>query len=242
MKVEDVPPSKSMQSLPPKSPFLAPRRVSSGVISNHSSSELELESPFSIISSAINSNTHIVVEPEHKSTLVGCTANLITAIVGAGIIGIPYAMKETGLVAGILLIVFSGAVGCKSLRLLVATAKHVDASSYETLCEAAFGQVGWVVCNLNRFLISWGPMLSYMMIVKDTAGNVLGYNTEAGQKMILVVCSVGIMLPLSLQRVCDTLVCNTTNAGSIANLTRFYYRTWLTWPKLLEYVSYSISF
>lgn len=141
------------------------------------------------------------MEPEHKSTLVGCTSNLITAIVGAGIIGIPYAMKETGLVAGIFLIIFSGAVGCKSLRLLVETAKHVDASSYEILCEAAFGRVGWIVCNLNMFLMSWGPMLSYMMIVKDTAPIVLGFDTEAGQKMILVVCSVAIMLPLSLQRV-----------------------------------------
>lgn len=132
---------------------------------------------------------------------MGCTANLITAIVGAGIIGIPYAMKETGLVAGILLIIFSGAVGCKSLNLLVKTAKHVGATSYETLCEATFGQLGWYICNVNMFLMSFGPMLSYMMIVKDTAPIVLGYETETGQNMVLVVCSVGIMLPLSLQRV-----------------------------------------
>lgn len=92
-------------------------------------------------------------------------------------------------------------MGCKSLHLLVETAKHVDASSYEILCEATFGHIGWIICNMNMFLMSFGPMLSYMMIVKDTAGIVLGYETDAGQKMILAICSVGIMLPLSLQRV-----------------------------------------
>jgi len=60
------------------SPFLAPRRSSSysGVsISSNNNDVLE------------TSMTSINVEPEHKSTLIGCTANLITAIVGAGIIG-----------------------------------------------------------------------------------------------------------------------------------------------------------
>lgn len=74
------------QTPPPKSPFLAPRRSSSygGVSANSdlgtppSSSH---SAPLNVVSSA-KYNTE--VEPEHKSTLIGCTANLITAIVGAG--------------------------------------------------------------------------------------------------------------------------------------------------------------
>jgi sodium-coupled neutral amino acid transporter 11 len=196
--------TKNMPALPPKSPFLAPRRVSSkdavssGSFSDH---DRELDSPSSITPPSINRNPQPTVEPEHKSTLVGCTANLITAIVGAGIVGIPYAMKETGLVAGTFLILLSGALGCKSLRLLVETAKHVDAPSYEILCEATFGSAGWAICNVNMFMMSWGPMLSYMMIVKDTAGKVLGFEGERAHNMALVVSSVVVMLPLSLQRV-----------------------------------------
>ena len=59
------------------SPFLAPRRSSSYSGVSISSNDNALET-----STSIND-----VEPEHKSTLIGCTANLITAIVGAGIIG-----------------------------------------------------------------------------------------------------------------------------------------------------------
>ena len=138
-------------------------------------------------------------------------------------------------------------MGCKSLQLLVETAKHVDASSYEILCEATFGHIGWIICNMNMFLMSFGPMLSYMMIVKDTAGVVLGFETEAGQKMILVVCSVGIMLPLSLQRVSayplkDNKLLLTSDLFSIPHTTSIYlHRTWLTWLKHHEYV-FSLTF
>mmetsp|Transcript_18386 Transcript_18386/g.39500 ORF Transcript_18386/g.39500 Transcript_18386/m.39500 type:complete len:605 (-) Transcript_18386:318-2132(-) len=181
---------------PPKSPFLAPRHSSSygGGIGF-----LEQSSGHSANTVSTASDTekyNIVVEPEHKSTIIGCTANLITAIVGAGIIGIPYAMRETGLMAGWLLILLSGTLGCKSLRLLIETAKHVDAASYEVLSETVFGQTGWAVCNILMFVMSWGPMLSYLMLVKDTLGSLTGYDGS----ICLIVSSVLVMLPLCLQR------------------------------------------
>ena len=41
---------------------------------------------------------------EHKSSVAGATSNLVNAIIGAGIVGIPFAIKETGLLAGIVLV------------------------------------------------------------------------------------------------------------------------------------------
>ena len=75
-------------------------------------------------------------------------------------------MKTLGIGMVIYSLLLSGVLGCKSLLLLVETAKHVDAASYEILCETVFGQIGWVVCNVMMFLMSWGPMLSYLMLVK----------------------------------------------------------------------------
>jgi sodium-coupled neutral amino acid transporter 11 len=174
---------------PPKSPFLAPRRSFSSL------GKSDHESPHA--ANAISSvKYNAAVEPEHKSNLLGCTANLITAIVGAGIIGIPYAMRETGLLAGWLLLILSGVLGSKSLCLLVEMAKHVDAASYEVLSEAVFGKVGWVCCNAMMFCMSAGPMLSYLMLVKDTLGQLLGYDGS----ICLIISSLAVMLPLSLQR------------------------------------------
>ena len=177
-----------------KSPFLTPRRVSS-LHSIRSNPSLRSTSRQSLLESDYGDD-EIIVEPEHKSNVIGCTANLITAIIGAGIIGIPSAMNKTGLVAGWFLIILSATLGCKSLTMLVETAKHVDVHSYELLCEAVFGRFGWVGCNIMMFLMSYGPMLSYMILVKDTLGTVLNVDSENA----LVVSSILVMLPLCLQR------------------------------------------
>lgn len=42
--------------------------------------------------------------PQIKSGIFGTSSNLVNSIVGAGIIGIPYAFKQSGLVAGVLLL------------------------------------------------------------------------------------------------------------------------------------------
>ena len=44
-------------------------------------------------------------KPMKKSGISGASANMLNSIVGAGIIGIPYALKQSGLVAGLLLLV-----------------------------------------------------------------------------------------------------------------------------------------
>lgn len=61
---------------------------------------------------------------EHKSSILGCTANLVNAIVGSGIVGIPFAIKEAGFGAGIFLVILCAILTEKSLRLLIATAKQ----------------------------------------------------------------------------------------------------------------------
>ena len=81
----------------------------------------------------------VEVANERKSSLAGTLANLVNAIVGCGIVGIPFAIRQSGFVAGILLIFFVTLVTEKSLRLLADTAKHVHVPSYEKLAEAKSG-------------------------------------------------------------------------------------------------------
>jgi sodium-coupled neutral amino acid transporter 11 len=47
-------------------------------------------------------------KPKKKSDIFGASSNLVNSIVGAGIIGMPYAMKQSGLIAGILLLLLVG--------------------------------------------------------------------------------------------------------------------------------------
>jgi sodium-coupled neutral amino acid transporter 11 len=77
--------------------------------------------------------------PKKKSSVQGACSNLVNSIVGAGIIGIPFALKESGLLAGIVLLVLVSYFTDKSLRMLVELAsfsprlKHYGVLTYEDL-------------------------------------------------------------------------------------------------------------
>lgn len=141
-------------------------------------------------------------EEEHKSTILGCSANLINAIVGSGIVGLPFAVKEAGFCAGVFLVILCGFLTEKTLRLLVETAKHARVPSYETLAEASFGKVGFVFVAVSMFIMAYGAMLSYLMIVKDTFGDILGIPSDdlLMRRCLLVTITLIVIVPLSSLR------------------------------------------
>jgi hypothetical protein len=76
--------------------------------------------------------------PKKKSGLLGTSSNLVNSIVGAGIIGIPYAMRQSGIVVGLILIVLVAYLTDKSLRIIIEVAcfhpklKHLGVLTYGT--------------------------------------------------------------------------------------------------------------
>ena len=144
---------------------------------------------------------------ESKSSIIGTYSNLVNVIVGAGIVGIPYAMKETGLVAGLVLLAFVAMLTDKTLRLLIETGRHCNATSYEMLMEASFGRQGFVFISINMFIISYGAMVCYLLIIKDTFSALIGFEEDDlwGRRSVLIVSSMLIVLPLSMQRVSQLL-------------------------------------
>jgi len=139
---------------------------------------------------------------EHKSGLVGCTANLMNAIVGSGIVGIPYAIKQSGFVAGVFLVLLCAVLTEKSLRLLIATAKHVHCPTYETAAESAYGVWGFRFIAINMFIMAYGALVSYLMTVKDSFSVMMGIDAEdfPRKRAVLFIVSICVMVPLSSQR------------------------------------------
>jgi sodium-coupled neutral amino acid transporter 11 len=139
---------------------------------------------------------------ELKSGYLGTIANLMNAIVGSGIVGIPFAIRQAGFLAGLFLIVLAALITEKSLRLLIATAKHVHVPSYERAAEAAFGKFGFQFVCANMFVMAYGAQVSYLMVVKDSFSTLLlgEHATLASQRAVLLLVSLLIMVPLSAQR------------------------------------------
>jgi len=148
-------------------------------------------------------------EPMIKSGIGGASANLVNSIVGAGIIGIPYAFKQSGLVAGVLLLILVAFLTEKSLRIIIGLASfhpllhNRKVQTFEDLAAYPFGAYGSKFILFNMFVCAYGAMIAYLLIIKDTIPSILGVAEEGNyiiRNSIMTGTSILIMVPLSLQR------------------------------------------
>lgn len=133
-------------------------------------------------------------------------------------------MNQTGILAGIFLIIIVAILTDKSLRILIETGKHVDVQSYEMLMEVVFGgRSGFIFISINMLLMSFGAMVCYLLIIKQTFASIIienemimnlittvlsrFSNVEVNEQMIgrwfLIISSLIVILPLSTQRVSE---------------------------------------
>lgn len=139
-----------------------------------------------------------------KSGIAGASFNFMNTIVGAGLVGVAYALREAGLVVGLFLFCFVSAIVYYTVRLIVRLGVSRGRNTYETLAQLAFGKTGYIVLCLSTFIFAYGAMLAYVMIAGDTisvvVANMSGNNefiAELRPYAILGVATL-FMLPLSL--------------------------------------------
>lgn len=155
--------------------------------------------------------SNVSILPQEKTGLFGTFSNLVNSIVGAGIIGIPYAISNAGLVMGIVLLILVAYLTNKSLQILVELANFhpqlqgLGVHTYEDLASIPFGKTGSKMILGGMFIIAYGAMCAYLLIIKDTVPVVLGFS-EVGEgsfvetELIMVVTTLIIVLPLSMMR------------------------------------------
>ena len=80
------------------------------------------------------------------------SCNYINAIIGSGIIGMPYAIREAGLVLGLGGLCLVAWMTDYSMILMLKGAAIADTSSYQDLMAAAFGRVGFAILSFIQFM------------------------------------------------------------------------------------------
>jgi sodium-coupled neutral amino acid transporter 11 len=89
-------------------------------------------------------------------------------------IGIPYAISNSGLVVGVLLLILVSYLTDKSLRILIELAnyhpklKNLGVHTFEDLMSIPFGRHGTLFVLVNMFILAYGAMVAYLIIIKDT--------------------------------------------------------------------------
>ncbi|KAF7244005.1 Sodium-coupled neutral amino acid transporter 3 [Varanus komodoensis] len=146
---------------------------------------------------------------EGKTTFGMSVFNLSNAIMGSGILGLAYAMKNTGIVLFLVLLICIALLSSYSIHLLLKCAGVVGIRAYEQLGFRAFGHGGKVVAAVIISIHNIGAMSSYLFIVKSELPLViqtfLGLTENNSEwymngNVLIIVVSVCVILPLALMK------------------------------------------
>ncbi|RDB16965.1 Vacuolar amino acid transporter 2 [Hypsizygus marmoreus] len=144
-------------------------------------------------------------------SLVDSIANMANSILGAGIIGLPYAISQAGFFMGLILLVILCAVTDWTIRLIVVNAKLSGRHSYIEIMDHCFGSSGRAAVSFFQFSFAFGGMCAFGIIIGDTIPHVVRslfpslptipiLRIFANRKFIIVLCTVCVSYPLSLYR------------------------------------------
>lgn len=146
-----------------------------------------------------------------KSGLRSAFMNMANSIIGAGIIGQPYAFKQAGLLSGVVLLVGLTVVVDWTICLIVVNSKLSGANSFQGTVEHCFGRSGLIAISLAQWLFAFGGMVAFGVIVGDTIPHVLqavwpGLRDTpvlwmlADRRAVIVIFILGVSYPLTLYR------------------------------------------
>ncbi|ORX94620.1 hypothetical protein K493DRAFT_337709 [Basidiobolus meristosporus CBS 931.73] len=107
-------------------------------------------------------------EEAGTSTIPEVSFNLLNCIIGSGIFGLPFALKEAGFFVGILFLAFVAYLTHLSLNLLVRSGRKAGIYEYGLLAEHSLGKAGFHFLNFINWVDCFGSAITYLMIIGDT--------------------------------------------------------------------------
>ncbi|XP_037127705.1 sodium-coupled neutral amino acid transporter 3-like [Syngnathus acus] len=156
----------------------------------------------------VKKETHFT-DFEGKTSFGMSIFNLSNAIMGSGILGLAFAMSNTGILLFIILLVFIAVLSAYSIHLLLRSAGVVGIRAYEQLGNRAFGPPGKILAGSVITIHNIGAMSSYLFIVKSELPLViqafLGKHENTGEwflngNYLIIIVSAAIILPLALMK------------------------------------------
>ena len=175
----------------------------------------EMEAPsISLANRLGDDDPEDIAEQERRRPKSGMNAafmNMANSIIGAGIIGQPYAIRQAGLLAGILLLIGLTIVVDWTICLIVINSKLSGTSSFQGTVQHCFGRTGLIAISVAQWVFAFGGMVAFGVIVGDTIPHVLmavwpdlsgvpviGLITD--RRVAIAVFCLGISYPLTLYR------------------------------------------
>uniref|UniRef100_A0A3P8TQX3 Solute carrier family 38 member 3a n=1 Tax=Amphiprion percula TaxID=161767 RepID=A0A3P8TQX3_AMPPE len=178
------------------------------IISPHRTENAEANLPESqeFLSGAEDKKTTRFTDFEGKTSFGMSVFNLGNAIMGSGILGLAYAMANTGVVLFLVLLTVVAGLSSYSIHLLLKCSGIVGIRAYEQLGYRAFGTPGKMAAGIAITLQNIGAMSSYLYIVKYEFPLVIQAFLRVDNEWymngnyLVIIVSVAVILPLALMK------------------------------------------
>lgn len=133
-----------------------------------------------------------LLKDRHLSSKSKTFANVFIAIVGAGVLGLPYTFKRTGWVAGSIMLFSVAFLTYYCMMLLVHTRRRLE-SNLKSVKITSFGDLGFAVCgSAGRWAVDAmivlsqaGFCVSYLIFVANTLSYIINYSASNPNPKIL---------------------------------------------------------
>ncbi|XP_063071919.1 sodium-coupled neutral amino acid transporter 3-like [Engraulis encrasicolus] len=172
-------------------------------------SEANLAESHEFLSPVDDKKTPRFTDFEGKTSFGMSVFNLGNAIMGSGILGLAYAMANTGIILFLILLTAVAGLSSYSIHLLLKCSGIVGIRAYEQLGYRAFGTPGKMAAGIAITLQNIGAMSSYLYIIKYELPLVIqafcGVDKPAGEwylngNYMVIVVSITMILPLALMK------------------------------------------
>ncbi|XP_016457348.1 amino acid transporter AVT3B-like [Nicotiana tabacum] len=137
-------------------------------------------------------DTPLLAKNQHLSSPSKTFANVFIAIVGAGVLGLPYTFKRTGWIMGAIMLFSVAFLTYHCMMLLVFSRRKIE-SHLKTSEISSFGDLGFAVCGpVGRFAVDAmivlsqaGFCISYMIFIANTLAYCFNYSKSNPSPKIL---------------------------------------------------------
>ncbi|KAJ9467500.1 Vacuolar amino acid transporter 2 [Diplonema papillatum] len=174
--------------------------------------------------------------PEPSST-ASAIFNMVNAILGAGIVSLPYAWAKAGFIMGWILFTATAVISTYSLEILIRIADpmcrkgEIDITSYDALVERVLGEKGRLLILGSQFLYAYGILVGYIVILRDVLPVGMQDLTHAGffkhGTLFVAILAVCLLLPMCCLR-------------SVAKLSKISFICFCTAFILIGLVAYEL--
>jgi sodium-coupled neutral amino acid transporter 11 len=145
------------------------------------------------------------------SNILSAFTNMANSIIGAGIIGQPYAFRQAGLTMGVILLIGLTITVDWTIRLIVINSKLSGADSFQATMQHCFGRAGLIAISLAQWAFAFGGMVAFCVIIGDTLPEVIAGLFPSlsdmrflwlltNRRAVIIITVMGVSWPLSMYR------------------------------------------